>query len=252
MKCLQSIVSYMKWSVWVFVFLINIQGNLQLTFSNNFLEYAKDKNITLADGTTSPSVNEVRKAQVQYSKFLNGTRLYSGDRIAAAFRTPQARAAHHAREDGNYEDCQRLYEAAIMTDRDNGWLWDRYAYFLFRDIHDNDGALHKSKKAVELLPSEGEVWYTRGVIEARLGDVRACEISVARAKEFGVEWQRCSIQLAWAYLKANPRQLGLADNEVVLLKQYLQANPRDNRIKTELTRIESRIASFRWFKVKRG
>ena len=193
---------------------INVNGDLQLTFSNNFLEYAKEKQVELPDGTRSPSEVEIKKAQSQYSAYLKGTRLYSGDRIAAAFRTPQAKAAHRARQEGNFEESMRLYESAIMVDRDNGWLWDRYAYFLFHDIRDHEAALHKSVKSVELLPSEGEVWLTRGLIEARLGQVRACELSLEMAEKQGVAWQRCSTQREWAYLKANPVQLGLAEREV--------------------------------------
>lgn len=225
--------------------LITVQGDIQLTFSNNFLEYARDKNVSLADGAISPSEPEIRAAQTQYSAFLKGTRLYSGDRIAAAFSTPQAKAAHRARKDGKLEECQRLYEAAVMIDRDNGWLWDRYAYFLFHDIHDNEAALHKSKKAVELLPDEGEVWLTRGLIEARMGDVRACAISVGRAETLGVAWPRCAIQRAWSYLKAKPVQLGLVDSEVLRLKTYIQTTPSDTRILLEIERLERRIASLR-------
>lgn len=224
---------------------INVQGDLQLTFSNNFLEYAREKTVVLADGTVSPSDSEITKARSQYSAYLKGTRLYSGDRIAAAFRTPQAKAAHRARQEGDFDESKRLFESAIMVDRDNGWLWDRYAYFLFHDVRDNEDALHKSIKAVELLPTEGEVWLTRGLIEARLGEVRACEISLERAEGQGVAWQRCAIQRAWAYLKAKPAQLGLAEKEVMLLTHYVQNNLHDIRIRRELERVEGRLNSLR-------
>lgn len=225
--------------------LINIQGDLQLTFSNNFLEFAKEKTITLADGSSSPNSVEISKANTQYSNFIKNSRLYSGDRIAPAFRTPQAKAAHRARQEGNYKESQRLYESAIIVDGDNGWLWDRYAYFLFHDIHDNEAALHKSIRAVELLPTEGEVWLTRGLIEARLGQARACEISTARAEEFGIAWQRCAIQRAWAYLKTKPTQLGLAEKEVTRLRHYIQSNVQDSRTRRELERIEGRMNSLK-------
>lgn len=224
---------------------INVQGDLQLTFSNNFLEYAREKTVQLADGTVSPSEAEITRARVQYSDYLKGTRLYSGDRIAAAFRTPQAKAAHRARQEGDLTESQRLFESAILADRDNGWLWDRYAYFLFHDIRDNDAALLKSKKAVELLPLEGEVWLTRGLIEARLGQARPCEISLERAEAQGVAWQRCATQRAWAYLKTKPAQLGLAEKEVKALTHYVQNNIHDTRISRELERIEGRLASLR-------
>jgi tetratricopeptide (TPR) repeat protein len=224
---------------------INVQGDLQLTFSNNFLEYAKEKNVKLADGTVSPSDVEINKARTQYSAYLKGTRSYTGDRIAAAFRTPQAKAAHRARHEGDFDESKRLFELAIMVDRDNGWLWDRYAYFLFHDIRDNEDALHKSVMAVELLPMEGEVWLTRGLIEARLGHVRECEKSLERAEAQGIAWQRCAIQRAWAYLKAKPAQLGLADKEVTSLTHYVQNNMHDTRIRRELERVEGRLTFLR-------
>lgn len=221
--------------------MINVQGALQLTFSKNFLEYAREKSIVISNGTHSPSDEEVSKAQSQYSTYVKNARSYSGDRIAPAFRTPQARAAHRARQEGNFEECRRLYDAAVMTDSANGWLFDRFAYFLFHDIRDNEAALHQAKKAVELLPEEGEVWLTRGLIEARLGQVRACEISVGKAEEFGVGWPRCSIQRAWAYLKCRPVQFGLADKEIMRLRTYLQANMNDSRVQNELGLLERRL-----------
>ncbi len=136
---------------------VNVQGALQVTFSKNFLEYAKDKQVASANGAKSPSVEEVRKAQFEYSAFIKKAQAFSGDRIAQAFRTPQARAAHRARADGQIEESRRLYESAILTDSTNGWLFDRFAFFLFKDIHDNDAALHQAKHATELLPEEGAV-----------------------------------------------------------------------------------------------
>lgn len=221
--------------------MVSVQGSLQVTFSKNFLEYARDKSVPLAGGTLSPSNEEITKARTQHSAFVKNAQLFTGDRIVQAFRTPQAKAAHRARQDGRIEESRRLYEAAIMTDSTNGWLLDRFAYFLFHDIRDNEAALHQSKRAVELLPNEGEVWLTRGLIEARLGQVRACEISTAKAEELGVTWPRCSLQRAWAYLKARPAQLGLAESEVSRLRVYIQSNPRDTRVQNELGRLEGRL-----------
>ncbi|PXX46505.1 ATP-binding protein [Undibacterium pigrum] len=224
--------------------LIIFKGDLQLTFSKNFLDYAFEKTELLSDGTRSPSESELNRARTEYSSFIRGSRLYSGDRIAAAFRTPLAKAAHRARYEGKLEESKRLYESASMVDSTNGWLWDRYAYFLFHDIRDNEAALHKAKKAVEFLPNEGEVWLTQGIIEARLGDIRACELSVTKAEKLGVAWQRCSVQRAWAYLKAKPSQLGLADKELVRLKAYSELHVHDLRIKEELRLLEARKSSI--------
>lgn len=225
--------------------MINVQGALQITFSKNFLEFAKEKSVTFANGSHSPSDDEITKAQSQYSTFVRNARLYSGDRIGQAFRTPQAKAAHRARQEGKLDESRRLYQAAVMTDSTNGWLYDRFAYFLFHDVRDNPSALLQAKKAVELLPDQGEVWFTRGLIEARLGDVRACELSVYKAEEFGVPWQRCSVQRAWAYLKSRPVQFGLAEKEILKLQGYLKSNISDSRLQHELRLLEGRLMELR-------
>lgn len=224
--------------------MINVQGALQLTFSKNFLEYARGKTIHLPNGIVSPNDNEISKAQTEYSKFMRNARLFTGDRVGQAFRTPQAKAAHRAREEGNLKECRRLYEAAVMSDSTNGWLLDRFAYFLFHDAGDNEAALYHAKKAVEMLPDEGEVWLTRGNIEARMGQVRPCELSVAKAEELGVAWPRCSIQRAWVYLKSRPVQSGLAEKEILRLKNYVESNVHDSRVQYQLGLLEGRMMSL--------
>jgi len=221
--------------------IINVQGANQITFSKNFLEYAREKTVRLAHGAHSPSEDEIRQAATQYSAFVKKAQQFSGDRIVPAYRTPQAKAAHRARQEGKFVECRRLYEAAIITDSTNGWLFDRFAYFLFHDIRDNRAALHQAKRAVELLPEEGEIWFTRGIIEARLGEVRACEISMAKAEERGVSWPRCSVQRAWAYLKCRPSQTGIAEQELGRLTGYYKSNSRDTRLGEEIRRLEGRI-----------
>jgi hypothetical protein len=101
-----------------------------------------------------------------------------------------------------------------------------------------------------LLPSEGEVWLTRGLIEARLGQVRPCELSVAKAEELGVTWPRCSLQRAWAYLKSRPVQFGLAEKELARLRSYVESNMRDSRVQRELGLIEGRLLSLKTRKKK--
>lgn len=228
--------------------IVSVKGNVQVTFTKNFVDFAADKKINLHNGRVSPSADEVARAQSQYSAFIKRSQQFAGDRIAQAFRTPQAKAAHRAKQEGNIEECRRLYEAAVLTDSANGWLFDRYAYFVFHDLRDNKMALHQAKKAVELLPSEGEVWYTRGVIEARLGDVKACELSMSKAEDLGVFWPRCAVQRSWAYLKARPAQLGLAKREIGKLRAYL-ISESDYRIRIELERIERRLD---WLESKRS
>ncbi|OBY83791.1 hypothetical protein ACM14_19400 [Delftia sp. JD2] len=225
--------------------MINVQGSLQIAFSRNFLEYAREKQVTTSTGAKSPNAEEITKARTAYSAFIQKAQRFTGDRFPQAFRTPQAKAAHRARQEGDTVEARRLYDAAVMTDSTNGWLLNRFAFFLSHDARDNTAALHQAQKAVELLPSEGEVWYTRGLIEARLGLVRECETSLAKAQQFGIEPNRCSMQRAWAYLKARPRQLGLAEKEINTLKNYLQSNAKDVRLQEEIRLLEGRLGNLR-------
>jgi hypothetical protein len=226
-----------------------IQGQPQISFTRNFVEFSKNKTIRLNDGTESPSSSEISKARDAYSLFLRDSQKFTGDRVGEAFRIPQARAAHQARQNGKYGEARRLYEAAILSDATNGWLRDRFAYFLFHDIRDNVSALHQAKKAVDLLPEEGEVWFTRGLIEARQGDTRACEISLKKAGQLGVSELRCDVQRVWAYLKHRPVQLPIAKKLLEKIDRDLASKKHDSRIKNEMELLRSR---YSWLHQKYG
>jgi tetratricopeptide (TPR) repeat protein len=228
---------------------VNVQGQLQITFSRNFIEYAKTRTVPLQGKLVSPSESEVEAARNQYSSFVRQAQKFSGDRVPEAFRTPEARAAHRARQEGRISDARRLYESAVLTDSTNGWLRDRFAYFLFHDERDNDAALHQAKKAVELLPDEGEVWFTRGLLEARLGAVRASEISLSKAVQLGVDQTRCEVQQTWAYLKTRPAQIALAEKQLRKLETYSSTKSADPRLKHEIGLLRSR---FNYLTNRRG
>lgn len=217
-----------------------VQGQHQITFSRNFLEFAKTRTVKSSIGVDSPSAAEVSKAQDAYSTFVRDSQKFTGDRVGEAFRTPQARAAHQARLQGKISEAKRLYEAAVLSDAANGWLRDRFAYFLFHDDRDNESALHQAKKAVELLPSEGEVWFTRGLIEARQGDPRAAEISLRKAHQLGISELRCDVQRVWAYLKSRPVQLPTAKALIAKLNHALSSHRADARLRGELQLLNGR------------
>ena len=217
-----------------------IQGQPQITFSRNFLEFAKNRSVKSSSGIESPSDIESSKARDAYSAFVRDAQKFTGDRVGEAYRIPQARAAHQARQQGKLEDAFRLYQSAVLNDSTNGWLRDRFAYFLFHDRRDNEAALHQAKKAVELLPDEGEVWFTRGLIEARLGSARAAEISLRKAQQLGISEIRCDMQRAWAYLINRPVQLAVAKALIEKLDRVLSAPRSDQRWKNELQLVKGR------------
>lgn len=218
--------------------IVHIDGGIQISFSRNFLDFCKDK--------ADVSAEVVALARSRYSQFISRSKSFTGDRILEAFRTPLARAAHKAKSDGDLDGAEELYAQAILSDSSNGLLFDRYAYFLFHDRRNNSAALHVAKRATELLASNGECWYTRGLIEARIGDSRAAEVSLAKAEALGVSQIRCALQLAWAYLKSKPRpQLGLAERTLLLLQSLTEQLPTNSRERLEVRNISERLAYLR-------
>lgn len=217
-----------------------LSSGLEVAFSQNFLEFIRDRTVTI-DGITYPLDGEVERARVKYSQFVRAVHSFPGDRIAEAFRTPLAKAAHRARKEGRIDEALRLYQQAVLSDSNNGWLADRFAWFLFHDVRDLKGALLEAKRASELLPTEGEVWFTRGMIESRLGDYRRCEASLERAEACGVDRARAATQRAWAYLKTSPALLNLARKEILFVRQMLASVPRSDRRWIELERVEGRL-----------
>src|SRR5690606_28411545 len=111
--------------------IVVVQGQPQITFSRNFLEFAKNKSVPTSTGAESPTPTEISSASSTYSNFVKDVQKYTGDRVGEAFRTPVARAAHQARQKGKRDEAVRLYQSAVLSDATNGWLRDRFAYFLF-------------------------------------------------------------------------------------------------------------------------
>ena len=220
--------------------IVRMNNGIEVSFSPNFLKFAKDK-VVAVSGVNRPTSEEISQARQQYSRFVQAVQSFTGDRIPSAFRTPLAKAAYAARKGGRNEEALRLYQQAILADSSNGWLFDRFAYFLFRDIRDNKAALIQTKRATELLPDEGEVWFTRGIVESRLGEFRQCEASLGKAESLGVDRVRCAVQRAWGYLKAFPAMLNLASQQIDFLKQSLATAPRSDRNWIETESLMSRL-----------
>lgn len=213
---------------------VRIGSGVQISFSKNFLDFCK--------GREGVSQDQIDQARHRYSQFVARARSFSGDRVLEAFRIPVAKAAHRAASEGDLEEARLLYEQATLSDSANGLLFDRYAFFLFSKLHHNDAALHQAKRATGLLPNNGEVWFTRGMIEGRLGDARAAESSLEKAEAFGVSRMRCSLQRAWAYLKCRPRpQIALAQRELRFLETAISALPLNSRDRFEVGNIRSRF-----------
>ncbi|MBH1406243.1 hypothetical protein I5U28_12010 [Stenotrophomonas maltophilia] len=211
---------------------VHLDGGIQVSFSKNFLDFCRGR---------SCKDEDVAKALSSYRAFLARAKAFSGDRIAAAFRTPQARAAHKYRNERNLPEAEKMYEQAVLADPMNGLLYDRYAYFLAQDMKRPDIALHKAQRATELLPNESEVWFTRGLIESRAGSVRAAKYSLERAERLGFSPLRCAIQMCWAYVLAQPRQLALAKTHYIAVAARSVGLDPGSKEAIEIQRLKLRL-----------
>lgn len=224
--------------------IVRMDSSIEVSFSANFIDFAKDK-FVMVGGQKSPNSKEIAFAREKYNSYVRAVRSFPGDRIASAFRTPLAKAAYQARKNGELEEALRLYQQAILADSSNGWLFDRFAYFLFHDLRDAKAALIQAKRATELLANEGEVWFTRGIVESRLGMFRNCEASLERAQSLGVDKVRCGIQLCWAYLKAKPAMLNLASKQLDFLRASELVPAKPGRNTAEIGALMSRLEYLR-------
>jgi tetratricopeptide (TPR) repeat protein len=230
----------------------HVNGGIQIEFSPNFIRFAESKKIQLLDGSTVPTDGAVARVKQQYSDYLRSARRSFGDRIPQAFQHPLAKAAHIAADDGRIDDSRHYYEQAVLADPTNGWLFDRYAYFLFKNYRELESALRHAHRATELLPEQDEPWFTRGMIEARLGLRSEFESSFARAEKFGASRLRCALQRAWGYVRAQPPQLALARRETDLARLLIREDRWFQKNSVEISRLEERISYLEEASSRRG
>jgi tetratricopeptide (TPR) repeat protein len=146
--------------------LSTVSGRLQIAFSPEFMKYCENRKV-MVGGCECPTKQSVDTVKRRYNEFIRSSTTKIRDRVDRAFRHAFARAAWSAYQEGRFDDCELFYEEAAVADGTNGWLFDRYAYFLFSRYR-YDEALEKAKRATQLIPADPEAWFTRGMIEARL------------------------------------------------------------------------------------
>ena len=182
--------------------------HLQISFNSEFLKYCENR-IILINGTNYPMDSSVTKVKNRYNEFIRSNSTKIRDRVDKAYRHTYARAAWLAYKEQRFDDCELFYEEATVRDSTNGWLFDRYAYFLFSQSRLEE-ALDKSKKATEIIKNDPDAWFTRGMIEARLGKTREALISLRNAKDNGKSEHLCLLQQAYAYWEDVPPNKAMA------------------------------------------
>lgn len=226
-----------------------LRGNhIQITLSDDFLDFCNDRTEVI-HGQNLPSDYAVQRIKRRHRDFLRSSQRIYLDRVHRAFVHPYARAARHAYDEARYDDCDFYYEAAIVEDSKNGWLRDRFAHYLMTRNH-LEQAYEQSQKAIELIPADQDAWFTKGMIEARLGHTRNSLMSLSQSEKNGKPPHSCLLQKAYAYLNESPPDksraracLDESEDSIPKFDQY--------RLKhlSEINRVRSRIfagENLRW------
>jgi tetratricopeptide (TPR) repeat protein len=214
------------------------EGTLQVTFNPEFYNYCVER-WELIDGKRTPTEDDVDWVKRRYGEFVASASTQVYDRNVRAFRVPAARAAWKSFTENKFDVALDYYEIAALEDPENGWLFDRFAYTLMK-MRRWEAALEKAGKAVLLLPTDPEVFFTKGMIESRRGAVEAAVRDLDRAAVLGKPKHLCEMQKAYAYVYSTPSNLTEAR---VCLDQARRAAPKDkflSRFVDEATRFERR------------
>lgn len=220
--------------------LSRINGHLQIAFSSEFMKYCENRTLHIG-GVVCPTSNSVSTVRRRYREFLKSVPVKIHDRVSRAYRHVYARAAWLAYQEERFDECELFYEEAIIADRTNGWLFDRYAYFLFSQQRLSE-ALEKSTRATQLIDEDPDSWFTRGMIEARLGRTRQAINSLNKAMENGKEFHLCLLQKAYAYLNNTPPDEASASECLEMSKGKTPENdPYRWKHMEELRSVQNRI-----------
>ena len=214
------------------------EGTLQVTFNPEFYNYCVER-WELIDGRRTPTEDDVDWVRRRYGEFVASASTQVYDRNVRAFRVPAARAAWKSFTENRFDAALDYYEIAALEDPENGWLFDRFAYTLMK-MRRWDAALEKAGKAVLLLPTDPEVFFTKGMIQSRRGAVEDAVRDLDRAVVLGKPKHLCEMQKAYAYVYSTPSDLAEAR---ACLDQARRAAPKDkflSRFVDEATRFERR------------
>lgn len=222
--------------------LSKFDGNSQILFSSEFLKFCAHRTLKI-DGNIFPSDSQIEQVRSRYNEFLKSKSSMIVDRVAKAYRHPYARVAHTSFKEGRMDDCELFYELAVNADTGNGWLYDRYAFFLStKRTNRQSEALDWSKKAIQLIPDDPDAWFTKGATESRLGLSKEAKISLERSAALGKHKHLCFLQLAYAYANEKPANIQLSRKA---LDAAVAAAPEHDsllwKFNSEVARLHTRL-----------
>lgn len=216
--------------------LTRFEGVLQITFTTEFSNYCTER-WELIKGEKAPTNTEIDWVKRRHSEFLKSASSQVYDRNIQAFRVPAAKAAWQSFKENRLDDAIELYETACHEDSENGLLFDRYAYTLMKH-KDFPKALEKSKQAAALLPNHPDVYFTKGMILARLGEQEEAIVDLNKAHDLGKPKHLCELQKAYAYVYSSPPVTDLALKCINKAKSLAPKDRFIDRFMDEVSRFQ--------------
>lgn len=144
----------------------------------------------------------VQDCKAKYSEYLQNQRTEIKDRIEQAFIHPLARQAKIATSKGDYPKAKEFYEQAIVSDAENAYLYDRFAWFTMKHLGNFAVAEGLARRAYSLARTDPDVNFTLGMIYARQGNVIEADKFLSNAKDCGKERYLIQLQIAYAHYTA--------------------------------------------------
>jgi len=222
--------------------LSKFEDHSQILFSPEFLKFCTNRHYE-EKGQIHPCQDTVSQIQSRYTDFLKHKSSLVNDRVEKAYRHPYARVAYTNYKEGRIDDCELFYDLAVNADTGNGWLYDRFAFFLSSKRSGRlSEALDWSKKATQLIPEDPDAWFTKGAIESRMGLTDEARISLDRSAALGKQEHLCYLQLAYSFANEKPVNVSAAQRA---LETAVELAPRKDsllwKFETEVARLRSRL-----------
>ena len=221
--------------------LSSIDGQLQITFNNDFMKFCKDRTVNFND-QTHPLQKDLETIQKRYIEFLKHIEVEISDNDQKAYLSRFARAARKFFNEGNKEQAISYYELAIDEDPTNIWLLEKYSntLFIYKDFLP---ALEKINKATNIDPNHSELQFTKGKILARIKNKTKESITcLDLAHKLGKSMHLCELQKIYAYLAD-----GDIEHATISLNIAKSNIPNDSyyqKCKIEIERLERKINQY--------
>lgn len=221
--------------------LSSIDGQLQITFNNDFMKFCRGRTITF-DGKKHPLQKDLDSIQSKYTDFLKHIEVEISDNDQKAYVSRFARAARKFFSEGNKPKTIEYYELAIDEDPTNIWLLEKYAntLFIYKDFPE---AVEKINKATKIDSNHLELQFTKGKILAR---IKECTLESIKcldyAHKLGKPLHLCELQKVYAYLSND--DLDNAKLSLDIAKTNIPKDSYYEKCKAETERLERKLRNY--------